>query len=328
MSLSVGMLGRLRCVECGRGSLEDRQTALVCTSCAAVFPKVGAVPVLLRRDNAFFRADSVTNTATSGFNPAVAWIARRLPDITLIKPSVDELVERGLRSLSGERHRCLVVGGGDAPAVNARVRGAFSDTVITDVVAGAGVDLVCDGHDLPLADDAVDFVLVTTVLEHVLDPRRVVEEISRVLRPGGVVVATTPFMTQVHMGAHDFHRFTDLGHRWLFRDFEEVERGNCSGSGSALLWSIEFFFRSLCLSYRTALVASGVVRLLFFWVKYLDLLTRRLPGTYDAACIYFFVGRNRKHPVISAAALLREYRGIKRPMAEATADRPPPPTAP
>jgi SAM-dependent methyltransferase len=323
VSLSLEMIGRLRCVECGGGPLDDRGTSLVCAGCAASFPKVGAVPVLLRRDNAFFRAETVADTKTSGFNPAVAWIARLLPDITLVKPSVDELVERGLGGLSGERRRCLVVGGGDAPSANVRMRAAFADTVITDVVAGAGVDMVCDGHDLPLADDAVDFVLITTVLEHVLDPKRVVEEISRVLRPGGVVVATTPFMTQVHMGAHDFHRFTDLGHRWLFRNFDEVERGNCAGSGSALLWSIEFFFRSLCPSYRTALFASGLVRLLLFWVKYLDVITRRLPGTYDAACIYFFVGCNRKHPVISAAALLREYRGIKRPMAPAAESAPP-----
>jgi SAM-dependent methyltransferase len=306
-------MDRLRCVECGRAPLEDRERGLVCAACAASFPKIAGVPVLLRQDNELFQAETATDTATSGFNPRVAWIARLLPDITLISPSVESLVDRGLRSLSGDRRRCLVIGGGDAASMNARVRGAFVDTVVSDVVAGDGVDMVCDGQDLPLLDDSVDFVLVTTVLEHVLDPKRVVDEIERVLRPGGVVVATTPFMTQVHMGAHDFHRFTDLGHRWLFRDFEEVERGNCSGSGSALLWSIEFFFRSLCPSYRTALFASGLVRLLFFWVKYLDVLTRRLPGTYDAACIYFFVGLNRKHPVIGPAALLREYRGIKRP---------------
>jgi SAM-dependent methyltransferase len=313
MSLSPEMLSRLRCVECGHAPLDDRASAFACSACSAVFPKLEGVPVLLRRDNEFFSAAAAKDTATSGFNPTVAWIARLLPDITLNEPGVDALVELGLRSLSGERRRCLIVGGGDAAAVNARIRGVFADVLISDVVAGPGIDLVCDGHDLPLVEDAVDFVVVTTVLEHVLDPKRVVEEIGRVLRPGGAVVATTPFMTQVHMGAHDFQRFTDLGHRWLFRNFEEVERGNCSGTGSALLWSIEFFFRSLCPSYRTALFASGLVRLLFFWVKYLDVLTRRLPGTYDAACIYFFVGLNRKGPVIGPGALLREYRGIKRP---------------
>lgn len=312
MSLSRDSLERLRCVECRNGALDDRGTALVCKGCGASFSTVVGVPVLLRGDNQFFAAKSVGDTATSGFNPTVAWIARLLPGITLIRPGIVELVERGLLGLAGERRRCLVIGGGDSAAANARIRATFAETIVSDVVASAGVDMICDGHDLPFQDDSLDLVVITQVLEHVLDPPRVVEEISRTLRPGGVVVATTPFMEQVHMGAHDFQRFTDLGHRWLFRNFEEIERGNCSGPGSALLWSIEFFARSLCPSYRTALVASGLVRLLLFWIKYADLLMLRLPGTYDAAGAYYFIGVNRKRPVIDAGALLRQYRGIKR----------------
>jgi len=312
MSLSRDTIARLRCVECRSAPLEDRGAALVCAGCGASFPRVEGVPVLLRGDNQFFSAATVRDTATSGFNPTVAWIARLLPSITLIRPRIEELVERGLGGLSGERSRCLVIGGGDSAAANARIKSAFAETAISDVVASADVDLVCDGHDLPFQDDSLDLVVITQVLEQVLDPQRVVDEIGRVLRPGGVVVATTPFMEQVHMGAHDFQRFTDLGHRWLFRCYDEIERGNCSGAGSALLWSIEFFARSLCPSYRTALIASGLVRLTLFWIKYADLLMMRLPGTYDAAGAYYFIGANRKHPVIEAGALLREYRGIKR----------------
>ncbi|HLJ22169.1 MAG TPA: methyltransferase domain-containing protein [Stellaceae bacterium] len=312
MSLSRDSLQSLRCVECRTGSLDDRGTALICKGCAALFPKAAGAPILLRRDNPFFAAQTVMDTGTSGFNPTVAWIARLLPGITLIRPSITELVERGLRRLSGEGRRCLVIGGGDSAAANARIRAALPDTIVSDVVAGADVDMICDGHDLPFQDDTLDLVVITQVLEHVLDPQRVVEEISRALRPGGLVVATTPFMEQVHMGAHDFQRFTDLGHRWLFRNFEEIERGNCSGPGSALLWSIEFFARSLCPSYRAALVASGLVRLFLFWIKYADLLMLRLPGTYDAAGAYYFLGLNAKRAVIDPGALLRQYRGIKR----------------
>ncbi|CAH2407660.1 hypothetical protein MES5069_620012 [Mesorhizobium escarrei] len=32
-------------------------------------------------------------------------------------------------------------------------------------------------------------------------------------------------MQQVHEGAYDFTRFTELGHRWLFRRFETISRG-------------------------------------------------------------------------------------------------------
>jgi hypothetical protein len=38
----------------------------------------------------------------------------------------------------------------------------------------------------------------------------------------------------------------------------------------------------------------------------------RLPGAYDAAGAYYFIGINRKRPVIDPGSLLREYRGIKR----------------
>jgi ubiquinone/menaquinone biosynthesis C-methylase UbiE len=67
---------------------------------------------------------------------------------------------------------------------------------------------VADGHQLPIADGSVDGVWIQAVLEHVLDPSIVVQEIHRVLTPGGVVYAETPFMQPVHEGAYDFTRFS------------------------------------------------------------------------------------------------------------------------
>lgn len=55
------------------------------------------------------------------------------------------------------------------------------------------------------------------------------------------------------------------------------------------------------------------MRLLLFWVEYADLILNRLPGTQEAACVFDFVGGNRKVPVLTPAELLRQYRGIKRP---------------
>jgi len=52
-----------------------------------------------------------------------------------------------------------------------------------------------------------DAVWIQAVLEHVLDPVRVVAEIHRVLRPGGLVYSEIPFMQEVHEGAYDFTRF-------------------------------------------------------------------------------------------------------------------------
>jgi SAM-dependent methyltransferase len=46
---------------------------------------------------------------------------------------------------------------------------------------------------LPFADDSLDFILANHVLEHVHDDRRALDEIFRVLRPGGMAILQTPF---------------------------------------------------------------------------------------------------------------------------------------
>jgi SAM-dependent methyltransferase len=49
-----------------------------------------------------------------------------------------------------------------------------------------------DAEQLPFADGSADRVSFIEVLEHVDDPRSVVSEGCRVLRPGGVIVAAVP----------------------------------------------------------------------------------------------------------------------------------------
>lgn len=114
-----------------------------------------------------------------------------------------------------------------------------------DIYPSTLTQLVADAHQIPLADASVDGVVVQAVLEHVLDPQAVVAEIHRVLKPGGVVYAETPFMQQVHERAYDFTRFTELGHRWLWRRFEEIKRDVIGGPGLSLYWSMRYFLRAL-----------------------------------------------------------------------------------
>ena len=53
----------------------------------------------------------------------------------------------------------------------------------------------------------------------------------------------TPFIQQVHMKEFDFTRFTYLGHRRLFRQFNLIESGPCCGPGMALAWSFAHFLK-------------------------------------------------------------------------------------
>ena len=53
---------------------------------------------------------------------------------------------------------------------------------------------------------------------------------------GQLSLGSAGFMQQVHERAYDFTRFTQSGHRWLFRRFSEVSAGPVGGAGVALAW--------------------------------------------------------------------------------------------
>ncbi|HEX6828169.1 MAG TPA: methyltransferase domain-containing protein [Burkholderiales bacterium] len=93
------------------------------------------------------------------------------------------------------------------------------------------VDIVADAHQLPYADGSVDAIYCEAVLEHLYAPGRAVEEMRRVLRPGGKVFACTPFLQAYHGYPHHYQNFTLTGHQRLFSDrgFRVREAGACVG---------------------------------------------------------------------------------------------------
>ncbi|MBI4039716.1 class I SAM-dependent methyltransferase [Candidatus Daviesbacteria bacterium] len=52
--------------------------------------------------------------------------------------------------------------------------------------------LVADAHNLPFADGTFDAVFALEVLEHVENPRQVLSEVKRVLKPDGYIVILVP----------------------------------------------------------------------------------------------------------------------------------------
>jgi SAM-dependent methyltransferase len=89
-----------------------------------------------------------------------------------------------------------------------------------DIQPGANVDFVTDIHHLPFDDDSVGTVVCVEVLEHVFDPIRAVQEIHRVLRPGGTAVLTSVMFMPIHAHPWDFWRFTPEGFARLLSTFE------------------------------------------------------------------------------------------------------------
>jgi SAM-dependent methyltransferase len=61
---------------------------------------------------------------------------------------------------------------------------------------------------LDLPGEAFDTILLSSVLEHIREPDRLWREMARVLRPGGKVLLSTPFIYPIHEAPHDYYRHT------------------------------------------------------------------------------------------------------------------------
>jgi len=88
-----------------------------------------------------------------------------------------------------------------------------------DMREGPGVDRVLNLHDIDLPDGYAGTVLIIDTLEHVEFPQRAMGEVARILRPGGMVVATSVMDFPIHDHPHDYWRFTPDGFRTLLRPF-------------------------------------------------------------------------------------------------------------
>ena len=69
-------------------------------------------------------------------------------------------------------------------------------------------DCYGDGRALPFADNSFDIVIIKDVLEHISEPWLAFKEISRVLKDGGMLLVTVPFLYPLHDAPYDYHRFT------------------------------------------------------------------------------------------------------------------------
>jgi SAM-dependent methyltransferase len=136
------------------------------------------------------------------------------------------------------------------------------------------VDIVCDISKLPFKNESIDVFISRSVLEHVLDPRLVVNEIFRCTRSEGLSIHLTPFMFPFHASPYDYHRFTHKGLEHLFGDFILVRQRNITGPVTLLLLcTIDVLSALFSFGNRTVRSILYLCLCLFlFPIKFLDLV--------------------------------------------------------
>lgn len=308
------LLASLRCPVCHAALAPDADHLVCRGECGTRYPVVGGVPVLINDERSIFSVGDFVQGRETYFRrtpPLHRIAARILPSISYnfrgrhnYRCFLQSLPRR-----EGRKPVVLVIGGGIlGDGMEEVVNSPDVELLETDIALAPRTQLICDAHDIPLADGSVDGVIAQAVLEHVVDPFRCVEEFDRVLAPGGVVYAETPFMQQVHSGPYDFLRFSHLGHRRLFRRFSEIESGAVCGPGMALAWAYQYFLLSFARGPRSRAALLLWARFTSFWLKYADRLLISSAGALDAASAYYFLGRKEGRE-LTDRELVRLYRG-------------------
>jgi len=206
------VLHRLRCPRCKKNLTDGakRCSNSNCELSRDVFSDIAGVPVLIDPDDSIVDVSTIEAASQAPLSLARRVLGRLAARNAVASRVSARLSEEVSSAAVGDRPVVLVIGGG---TVGSGLEELYDDpkldVISFDVYPSRFTQFVADAHLIPLADGSVDGVVIQAVLEHVLDPGRVVAEIHRVLKPNGLVYADTPFLQHVHEGPFDFTRFTE-----------------------------------------------------------------------------------------------------------------------
>lgn len=162
-----------------------------------------------------------------------------------------------------------------------------------DIFPYKNVDVVADAMRLPFRDESVDAIMDIVMLEHTSEPERIIEEMYRVLKKGGYIYTTVPFIFAYHASPEDYKRWTISGVRRLHNRFDEVDCGVEAGPTSALVciltdWLAILFSFRIQMLYKILYLGF----MLTLWpLKFLDVFLIDHPMAKNAAGGFYYLGK-------------------------------------
>lgn len=93
------------------------------------------------------------------------------------------------------------------------------------------IDLIGSADALPMEDGSVEAILSSQVIEHLPDPEKSIAEAARVLKPGGLLFLSWPYLYPIHAPPWDFARLSEFAMDRMLKThgLELVERRNLGG---------------------------------------------------------------------------------------------------
>ncbi len=84
-------------------------------------------------------------------------------------------------------------------------------------------DVYYDGKTIPFEDNTFDSIFASEVFEHIPNLPEILQELHRVLKPGGTLMVSFPFVWPEHEQPYDFRRLTRFGTQDLFEKDQQFK---------------------------------------------------------------------------------------------------------
>lgn len=183
--------------------------------------------------------------------------------------SLDRELQPVARYLSG---RILNAGSGSRDITNFLHRNGVTDLTSYDISSDDPGVILGPIEAMPFEDASFDSALCNAVLEHIIDPERAMAELARVVRKGGHIVATVPFLQPYHPCPGDYRRYTADGLAQLGRNagLELLELLPVHSIAQTLGWIIWEYARE-----KGGLLRKGAAWLIAFVMTSLSTRTDR-----------------------------------------------------
>ena len=142
-----------------------------------------------------------------------------LGGVTLARQSINSLQPRAAALVEGD---VVEIGGFNNYFKERYTRGRWLN--LDRLPAEGIVDIVGDAEQLSALIPAgtLGGVFCVSVIEHTRDPAKLIDEIHRALRPGGIAFISSPWLFESHMEPQDYLRFSKHQLEVFFNRFEMV----------------------------------------------------------------------------------------------------------
>ena len=122
-------------------------------------------------------------------------------------------------------------------------------------------DYTWNGITMPFSDEQYDCAFGTEVLEHCPDPKIILSETYRVLKPGSPFFFTVPFLWPLHEVPHDEYRYTPFALQRMLSEcgFKKIEIKALGGWNASMAQMLGLWLRRSKMSDRRRNILSTIL---------------------------------------------------------------------